>query len=173
MYIPPLRGSLYRIPVSSYFQYTNHGQSLQWWGKQAEGFDRLLHLFAFNCILETPTVQMEDPVMADIHNAGAVYINFEEGVKRVVNNTKLYVKLLGKFKTDTNLDELSAFLISGEYEKAQIAAHTIKGLAANLSLTELFEKIRDLESQIKEKSVKPGALETVEGVFAETLTQID
>jgi HPt (histidine-containing phosphotransfer) domain-containing protein len=105
--------------------------------------------------------------------ADVVYINFDEGLKRVVNNTKLYVRLLAKFKTDTRLEELSAQLEAGDYEKAQVAAHTIKGIAANLSLTELFEKIRDLESQIKEKAVQPGALDTVKTVFAETLKKVD
>ncbi|MDR1636659.1 MAG: Hpt domain-containing protein [Treponema sp.] len=105
--------------------------------------------------------------------ADAVYINFEEGLKRVMNNTKLYVRLLTKFRTDTRLDELSAQIGAGDYEKAQVAAHTLKGVVANLSLIELFEKIRDLESQIKEKAVQPGALDTVKTVFDETLKKVD
>jgi HPt (histidine-containing phosphotransfer) domain-containing protein len=105
--------------------------------------------------------------------ADVIYVNFDDGVKRVMNNAKLYVKLLTKFKTGTNLEELSTQLGAGDYEKAQVAAHTIKGIAANLSLTELFEKIRDLESQIKEKSVQPEAIDTVKTVFEETLKQID
>jgi HPt (histidine-containing phosphotransfer) domain-containing protein len=105
--------------------------------------------------------------------ADAVYVNFEEGLKRVMNNTKLYVRLLAKFKADTKLDELSAQLEAGDYEKAQITAHTVKGVAANLSLTELFERIRDLESQIKEKAVQPEALATVKTVFDETLKKLD
>jgi HPt (histidine-containing phosphotransfer) domain-containing protein len=105
--------------------------------------------------------------------ADAVYINFEEGLKRVMNNTKLYVRLLTKFRADTRLDELSAQLEAGDYEKAQAAAHTIKGVAANLSLTELFERIRDLESRIKEKAVQPEALDAVKTVFDETLKKVD
>jgi HPt (histidine-containing phosphotransfer) domain-containing protein len=105
--------------------------------------------------------------------ADVVYINFDDGLKRVMNNAKLYIRLLTKFKADTKLDELSAQLEAGDYEKAQVAAHTIKGVAANLSLIELFEKIRDLESQIKEKSIQPGALDTVKAVFGETLKKVD
>jgi HPt (histidine-containing phosphotransfer) domain-containing protein len=106
--------------------------------------------------------------MADI-----VYVNFDEGLKRVVNNAKLYVRLLTKFRADTKLDELFAQLEAGDYEKAQVAAHTIKGVAANLSLTELFERIKDLESQIKEKAVQPGMPDTVKTVFEETLKKVD
>ncbi|GHV92694.1 hypothetical protein AGMMS50268_31970 [Spirochaetia bacterium] len=102
-----------------------------------------------------------------------VYINFDEGVKRVMNNTKLYVKLLAKFKADTNLTDTGTHLAAGDYEKARVSAHTIKGIAANLSLTELFERIRDLESQIKEKAVQPGAVDAVKAVYDETLKKID
>jgi HPt (histidine-containing phosphotransfer) domain-containing protein len=102
-----------------------------------------------------------------------VYINFDEGVKRVVNNTALYVRLLTKFKTDINLGDIGTCLDAGNYEKARLSTHTIKGIAANLSLTELFEKIRDLESQIKEKALRPGALDAVQAVYAETLKEID
>jgi HPt (histidine-containing phosphotransfer) domain-containing protein len=103
----------------------------------------------------------------------AVYVDFEEGTKRVMNNAKLYVKLITKFRNENNLDDLSAALTAADYEKAQAAAHTLKGIAANLSLTELFEKVRDLESQIKEKAVQGGAFETVKTVFDETVKEVD
>ncbi|MDR1286174.1 MAG: Hpt domain-containing protein [Treponema sp.] len=103
----------------------------------------------------------------------AVYVNFDEGLRRVMNNAGLYVKLLAKFRNETSLDEISASLEAGDYEKARTAAHTVKGLAANLSLIELFEKTRDLESQIRAKSVRPGAFEGVKAVFEETVKEVD
>jgi HPt (histidine-containing phosphotransfer) domain-containing protein len=102
-----------------------------------------------------------------------VYVDSVAGAKRVMNNTKLYAKLLGKFKADTNLAELAVHLSAGNLEKAQVSAHTLKGLAANLSLIELFERTRDLESQIKERAVQGGALDTVKSVYGETLKRID
>jgi HPt (histidine-containing phosphotransfer) domain-containing protein len=102
-----------------------------------------------------------------------IYVNIAEGVKRVMNNTKLYVKLLAKFKTDTKLDDLQAGLEAGDWEKAQTAAHTLKGLAANLSLTELFKQTLELETQIKAKAVAPNQFETVQNVFAQTLQEAD
>jgi HPt (histidine-containing phosphotransfer) domain-containing protein len=103
----------------------------------------------------------------------AVYVDFAEGVKRVMNNAKLYVKLLTKFKTDTKLDDLEAALAAGEMEKAQAAAHTVKGVAANLSLTALFTQVLELETQIKAKSPKPEQVKTVKTVFAATLQEVD
>ncbi|MDR2068387.1 MAG: Hpt domain-containing protein [Spirochaetaceae bacterium] len=104
---------------------------------------------------------------------GVVYVNMEEGLKRVVNNNKLYVKLLNKFKVDTNSAELLTTVQAGEYEKAQVMAHTIKGIAANLSLTELFKQSLELETQIKNRAVSPGIQESFKACFNETLTAID
>jgi HPt (histidine-containing phosphotransfer) domain-containing protein len=122
-------------------------------------------------------VYREDGKMAEsniISGAdGVVYVNMEEGLKRVVNNTKLYIKLLNNFKTDTNSEELLTAVQAGEYEKAQVMAHTIKGIAANLSLTELFKQSLDLETQIKNRAVSAGIQEAFKGCFNETLTAID
>ena len=105
--------------------------------------------------------------------ADPVYINAEEGIKRVMNNGKLYARLLTKFKNDTNLNDLAAFAEVQDWEKAQGAAHTIKGIAANLSLTELFNQSLDVETQIKEKSLKSESLENLKTCFAETLVQVE
>ena len=105
--------------------------------------------------------------------ADVIYINAEEGIKRVMNNAKLYAKLLAKFKTDTNLNDLISFVGVQEWEKAQAAAHTIKGIAANLSLIELFNQSLDVETQIKGKSLKPESLESLKVCFSETLTAVE
>ena len=102
-----------------------------------------------------------------------LYINEEEGKKRVLNNGKLYAKLLTKFKADSNLNDLVAFAGAQDWEKAQAAAHTIKGIAANLSLTELFNQSLDVETQIKGKSLKPESLESLKVCFSETLVAIE
>jgi HPt (histidine-containing phosphotransfer) domain-containing protein len=68
---------------------------------------------------------------------------------------------------------LTASAEAQDWEKAQAAAHTIKGIAANLSLTELFNQSLDIETQIKEKSLKPGSLEKTQLCFTETLAAVD
>ena len=105
--------------------------------------------------------------------ADVVYINEEEGKKRVMNNGKLYAKLLTKFKTDTNLSNLLDFADAQDWEKAQAAIHTIKGIAANLSLTELFNQSLEVETQIKGRSLKQGSLDNLKTCFTETLVQVD
>ena len=105
--------------------------------------------------------------------ADVIFINEEEGKKRVMNNGKLYAKLLTKFKTDTNLNNLLDFADVQDWENAKAAIHTIKGIAANLSLTELFNQSLDVETQIKGKALKQESLESLKTCFAETLIQID
>jgi HPt (histidine-containing phosphotransfer) domain-containing protein len=116
------------------------------------------------------TERERSDVMAD---GEVVYVNYEEGVRRVLNNNKLYVKLLVKFKAETNLDDLGAALAAGDMEKAQTAAHTIKGVTANLSLTELYKQALEIETQIKARSVKEGALEAVKNAYEETVKSVE
>jgi HPt (histidine-containing phosphotransfer) domain-containing protein len=106
---------------------------------------------------------------------GKTYIDWNDGIKRVMNNVKLYTRLLEKFKTSAaaNLGNLSAALDAGDFEKAQSEAHTIKGVAANLSLLALQEGALELETQIKARAVAPGAFDGLKACFAETLTAID
>ena len=102
-----------------------------------------------------------------------VYVDFADGVKRVMNNAKLYVKLLTKFKTDTKLDDLIDSAVAKDWEKAQAAAHTIKGIAANLSLTELFKQSLDVETQIKGQSLSNESLENIKVCFTETINAVE
>jgi HPt (histidine-containing phosphotransfer) domain-containing protein len=104
---------------------------------------------------------------------GAVYVNVAEGSARIMNNIKLYVKLLTKFRNDNNLNDLEAAVAAGDLAKAQSAAHTVKGVAANLALSELFKQCLELETQIKGGTVNPAQMETVKTVFAATLKEID
>ncbi|MDR0455574.1 MAG: Hpt domain-containing protein [Treponema sp.] len=102
-----------------------------------------------------------------------VYVDVADGAKRVMNNTKLYVKLLTKFRDDTKTDDVETALQTGNMEKARNAAHTLKGVAANLSLAELFKQCLELETQIKAGAVNPAQMETVKTVFAATLQEIN
>jgi len=105
--------------------------------------------------------------------ADVIYVDVADGIKRVMNNSKLYAKLLTKFKSDGNLNEIDAAMAVGDMEKAQASNHTLKGLAANLSLKELFNQSLELENQIKAGSVNPDQLTTVKTVYAQTITEID
>jgi HPt (histidine-containing phosphotransfer) domain-containing protein len=105
--------------------------------------------------------------------ADNMYIDVEDGSKRVMNNTKLYAKLLTKFKDDQSIKNIESALASGDLPNAQIYTHTLKGLSANLSLVELNKQVKELEVQIKASSVNPGQFEIVKDVYSKTTAEID
>jgi len=105
--------------------------------------------------------------------ADNIYINEEDGIKRVMNNGKLYARLLTKFRDGTNLGELEELVNSQDWEKAQTAAHTIKGVAGNLSLTELYNQSLDIETQLKGKTIDPSSMEKIRICFSATLAEIE
>jgi len=102
-----------------------------------------------------------------------VLINYAEGLKRMMNNASFYAKMLTKFKIDPSVNELDSALAAGDIGKAQVTAHTLKGLAANLSLTELFKQSLELETQIKAGSVNPNQITILKNVHIQTLAEID
>jgi HPt (histidine-containing phosphotransfer) domain-containing protein len=105
--------------------------------------------------------------------ADSIYIDAEDGKKRVMNNAELYTRLLTKFKDETDIKPIFAALDAGNYTKARELVHTIKGVIANLSITELYAKILELETQIKAQAVQSGAIEAVKVSFAQTIKEIE
>lgn len=110
--------------------------------------------------------------MADA-GGGIVYLDFEDGLKRVMNNTNLYLKLLTKFKTGANLDALLAALTAEDFTQAQIQAHTLKGIAGNLSLAELYRQSQAVETRIKNKTVDAVTIESLKTCFKDTIANIE
>jgi len=72
-------------------------------------------------------------------------INVDDGAARVMNNAKLYIKLLGKFDVRTMTDELIDAIVGGDFDAVTKKAHALKGAAANLSC----EVIRSVALQIE------------------------
>lgn len=102
-----------------------------------------------------------------------IYINVGEGINRVMNNTKLYCNLLKKFKNNESLKEIDDALADENMEIAQNSAHTLKGLAANLSLTELRKQTSELELQLKAGDLKADQLAILKDVYNKTIIEID
>jgi len=101
------------------------------------------------------------------------YININEGINRVMNNSKLFAKLLTKFKSDTNINDIESAFSKNDIESARNSAHTLKGLAANLALTELFKQVLELETQLKAGKINNDQLTVVKNVLTQTNSEID
>lgn len=77
------------------------------------------------------------------------YIDKDSALKRVGGSEALYKKLLGKFVDGNYQQQLEDQLSSGNTADATAMAHTIKGVAANLSLIEVSAIAQNLEQALK------------------------
>ncbi len=75
--------------------------------------------------------------------------NIDEGLERCMNNVGLYEKLLKKVPQNMEKLEVLPYFESGDYETALMNAHTIKGVAGNLSLTPLFSAYSDIVNLLR------------------------
>ena len=66
-------------------------------------------------------------------------IDVAQALERVMGNEALLERLLGKFLDAPQYHALCAALERGDPEQAAAAAHTMKGMCGNLSMTELFQ----------------------------------
>ena len=86
-------------------------------------------------------------------------INQPDGLRRVVGNKQLYRDLLAQFaaKQCDTAPQISAALESGDRKLAERIAHTVKGVAGNMGIIEVFAVAEKLEGAIRDA----GAVEPV------------
>lgn len=65
-------------------------------------------------------------------------IDVSDALGRFMGNDKLLERFLIKFLSDSNYEKLVTAIDAGDKETALIAAHTLKGVCGNLSMTGLF-----------------------------------
>jgi CheY-like chemotaxis protein len=83
------------------------------------------------------------------------------GLKRVAGNRRLYLKLLRELAAHHAEDaiEIRSALAAADVERARRLAHTLKGVAGNLSATELHSAAKAVDEAIKQSDADPGELE--------------
>ena len=83
-----------------------------------------------------------------------------DGLKRVVGNKRLYRDLLAQFaaKQDDAAARISAALESGDLKLAERIAHTVKGVAGNLGIGQVFAAAEKLEGAIHDAGAVEQAL---------------
>lgn len=75
----------------------------------------------------------------------------DEALQRFMNNEALYVKCLNIFLTDDNLPLLAKAMSDKNYDQAFFAAHALKGVMLNLSLTPLYNTVVPLVEALRHK----------------------
>lgn len=79
---------------------------------------------------------MQELMRKKLEEAG---IDVSGALERFMGNDALLERFLKKFLNDTNYEKLTSAVSAGNQEDALTAAHTLKGVAGNLSMTGLFD----------------------------------
>jgi signal transduction histidine kinase/CheY-like chemotaxis protein len=92
-------------------------------------------------------------------------VNLTDGLKRVAGNRRLYRDLLGQFaaKQGDAAAQISIALESGDIKLAERIAHTVKGVAGNIGITEVQSAAQKLEKAIRDGE---GTVSALLGEFA-------
>ena len=77
------------------------------------------------------------------------YVDVKDALKRIGGSMDLYKRLLGQFTGGDHIDPLEEALNNGSMEDAARMIHSLKGVAANLSLVKLCAIATDLEQKVK------------------------
>lgn len=89
---------------------------------------------------------MEKETMLSLERLG---VDTESALARFMNNGALYEKFLRRFVQDQNYAALTEAIREGRVQDAFAAAHTLKGVSANLSLTRLTESVSEVVEALR------------------------
>ena len=77
------------------------------------------------------------------------YIDFDNALNRIGGNVALYKKLLTIFLSDIKIESLYSAIENNNLEEVASIAHTIKGVSANLALTDLQSLTTNIDINAK------------------------
>ncbi|MCR5774658.1 MAG: Hpt domain-containing protein [Lachnospiraceae bacterium] len=75
--------------------------------------------------------------------------NTEEALVRCMGNAELYTMLVGESLKDVNYEKLKTAIENKDYDEAFSAAHALKGVLTNLSLTPLAEPVTEIVDSVR------------------------
>ena len=78
--------------------------------------------------------------------------NTAEGVARCINNESFYLRMVGKAMSDANYGKLEDAIRAGDKDAAFEAAHALKGVLGNLSLTPILEPVVEITELLRSRA---------------------
>lgn len=106
-----------------------------------------------------------------LKNAG---IDYDNGVERFSGSDSVYQKFLRMFPDDSSFNNAAKAINKANLEEAFNNAHTLKGTAGNLSLTDLYDTASLLVEDLRNKKTDdlPGLLAKVTESYEKTVKAI-
>ena len=105
----------------------------------------------------------------DIDESKKEYIDVTDALNRIGGNEGLYKKLLTRFIEGNYLDAINDAISGGDKEESTRAAHTLKGVSANLSLVKIQSLSLELEHTLKEGMDHSVKLDELKQAYSVTL----
>ena len=90
--------------------------------------------------------------MITIDELNKLGVNTEEGLARCMGSEGLYIKLVNMVPYEEGFDKLKAAADAGDLDEAFDAAHALKGVLGNLSLTKMYEKCSEITEFLRAKT---------------------
>ena len=87
--------------------------------------------------------------ISDLRAFGA---DVDSGLGRCLNNADLYLRLVKKACADSQFDLLKEAVERGDLEKAFEAAHGLKGVSGNLSLTPIYRPVSEMTELLRARA---------------------
>ena len=78
--------------------------------------------------------------------------NVDEGLGRCMNNEGFYLRLVETVKAEGGFAKLKDSIESNDLDQAFEAAHSLKGVTANLALTPIYEPVNEITELLRAKS---------------------
>ena len=75
--------------------------------------------------------------------------DYERTMARFMGKEDMYIKFLNMFEKDDNIRKLENSIGSGDLTAAFEAAHTLKGVTANLGLTPLYNAVCNIVEPLR------------------------
>ncbi len=77
--------------------------------------------------------------MATLESIASYGVDYDDAMDRFGGNVDLYKKLALRYLEDAHFDGCLAAMTVGDYETAYREAHSLKGVAGNLSFSQLYD----------------------------------
>ena len=77
-------------------------------------------------------------------------LDVKKGLSIVANNKTVYAKLLRSFVSNAFCEQLVDAINGGDMDQVRQKAHSLKGVAGNMYMHELFELSRSIEAEAKD-----------------------
>ena len=76
----------------------------------------------------------------------------ESGLGRCMNNEAFYLRLVEKSLSDPSYDRLKDAIAANDLDAAFEAAHALKGVAGNLSITPVFDAVSEITELLRART---------------------